>query len=111
MSWMRCLTVLCIGASLGLGCGEKEAEETGDTNESGGSDTADSVLGGNAFCTCEDPSASLTAVSGCENFGGDEELCSGWRSCEEENGLSANSTHEDGTQLTCFGCTIQISCN
>ncbi|MCB9744065.1 MAG: hypothetical protein H6741_04855 [Alphaproteobacteria bacterium] len=103
----RVLALSAVFLILGAGCGEKEVDDTNtasDSDDSSGSDTA----GGEQFCTCED--ASLSAISGCENFGGDEEQCSGWASCEEENNLGVGSSHADGTQLTCFGCTIEINC-
>lgn len=79
-----------------------------DTGDTGDSDTLDGS--NDAQCACEDPGVELSAIAGCENFGGDEETCSGWRSCEEANGISTDSTHESGTALTCFGCTILMVC-
>ncbi|MCB9796987.1 MAG: hypothetical protein H6741_30250 [Alphaproteobacteria bacterium] len=98
---MLVVTLLALGA----GCGDKLGDDTDDSSGNGG-DTS----GGGSNCTCEDDGVSLAALSGCEDFGGDEEECSGWASCEEENNLGVGSFHEDGTELTCFGCTIRIDC-
>ncbi|MCB9761781.1 MAG: hypothetical protein H6739_18270 [Alphaproteobacteria bacterium] len=98
----RFMTVLALAACTSLSCGDKEDDtSTSDT------DTAS----GTPDCLCDDAGATLTAVSGCENFGGDEEQCSGWHSCLEENGEETNTPMPSGTELTCFGCTIRIECN
>lgn len=79
--------------------------------DSGDSGSGDSTPDSASACSCSDPEATLTAVSGCDNFGGDEEECSGWASCEAENGHMTDSAHASGTELTCFGCTFRIDCD
>jgi len=63
-----------------------------------------------AECLCTDETAILTDMGGCENFGGDQEECSGWESCLLENDESATTIVPSGTVLTCFGCSILIEC-
>jgi hypothetical protein len=86
------------------------ADSDSDSDSDADSDNDTDLTSGGGACACDDPGVTLTAISGCESFGGDEEQCSGWASCESENGLETNSAHSDGTELTCFGCTIRITC-
>jgi hypothetical protein len=94
------LTALVIATALTLGCGDN-----GDDTGAKGSET-----GAAAECLCTDEGTVLTDMGGCENFGGDQEECSGWESCLLENEMSATTVVPSGTVLTCFGCSIKIEC-
>lgn len=59
-------------------------------------------------CTCAE--GTLTAVAGCEHFGGDQEECTGWHSCEVEAGFEEGTEYATGTELTCYDCTIRLDC-
>ena len=89
-------------AALALACGDKD--ETG-------SDTGNADTEGAESCACEDDGATLTPVSGCENWP-DATECSGWASVAESNGEDPEGNYEDGTELTYSdgSCTIRINC-
>lgn len=103
MKFDRLFALLLVGTSLALSPACRE--DLGDDDDSAFGDDDDSAVD----CTCEE--GTLTVVSGCENFGGDETECTGWSSLAAENGFSGDGVFADGTILEAFGCSVQLSCN